>query len=280
MFKSGLLGSAAVVMFLGYGCATPKLARPFVSYETRAEVARRWNEALVPSRLTPVSERGMVVYNIDMRINSAAVKVCQRTFSNPQDCPSLLGKRTLNVISEDNDANAFVGGKFDITVLGGLVSMAGNDDEIAFALAHEYSHALMGHVAKREANSGLGILAGLAAGIAVAAATGSDFATGTDITMSSMGIGEQIGSLSFSKDMELEADYLGMFILDEAGYEMRGGVDFIQRLSGLQRQREANGQKGVLGFIKTHPSDTKRVENLIATERVVSAGKKRPSWKK
>ena len=139
MFKYGLLGSAVVVMFLGYGCATTKLARPVVSYETREEVARRWNEALVPSRLTPVRERGLIVDEIDMRINSAAVKVCQRTFGNPQDCPGFLGQRTLHVVSDDNDPNAYVGKRFDITVLGGLVYVAGNDDEIAFVLAHEYS---------------------------------------------------------------------------------------------------------------------------------------------
>ena len=269
-----------VATLISVGCATTRLARPEIADTTHMTVMGRWSQSLPPSLNTPVSERRKVVLDIDRSVNAAAVRVCQRTFSNPEDCPGLLAKRTLVVLPENNGINAFVGGNFDLTVLGGLVAVAGTDAEIASVLAHEYSHALLGHVAKSQTNSALGTLAGLATGVAVASATGTtDPQIATDIITGGTDAGSLFGSLYFSKSMELEADHLGMFILHEAGYDIKQSSNFFRRLIRLQSQREASGQKGMLGFLSTHPTDEMRILNLVATEEMIQQGTQQPNWK-
>ena len=272
-----------VILPMITGCATTQLAAPVLaptgSEDTRtARQRQRDDQALPPSRFPQVSERLRIVSDIDTRVNRSAVGVCQRIYK-PETCAPVLARRTLVVIPEDNGINASVGGNYDITVLGGLVAVAGTDDEIAPVLAHEYAHAMLGHVSKSITNTMLGSLAGIGAGLAVALAIGSDVQSTTEIVADSATVGEAMGARAFSPSMELEADHLAMFIVNEAGYDIMQYVNFFRRMGRLQHQREANGQKGLLGFLSTHPSDAQRIQRLIATEHMIEQGATHPLWK-
>ena len=267
------------VLLTAAGCSTTRLARPNINPTTQSAMQGRMLDVLVPQRRIPLEERYALVLDVDKRVRPATIRVCERTFNNPQDCRSVLVKRTLEVFPADEGINAFVGSQYDLKVLGGLVRVSGTDGEIASVLAHEYAHALMGHVASTQANTGLGVLAGVLTGIAVAAASDADAQGATDIIFAGGNVGEQMGALAFSKDMELEADHLGMFILAEAGYDIEDGANFIRRMASLQRQREARGEEGMFGFLSTHPSDQERIENLIATEEIIKGGAQRPTWR-
>ena len=277
-----LAGCAVVVVLLSLtGCAGTRVSLPQPSPATQTELVRLFSAPVNRSRGIQPSSRLNVVTEVDRRVLPAAERVCQRTFSNPQDCPRLLNNRRLTVLADDEGINAAVGQNFDLTVLGGLVRVSGSDDEIALVLAHEYSHALFGHVAASRNNSMWGeLIAGLA-GLAVIAST-ADTITESQIEMIAMdgtALGAAMGQTVFSKDMELEADHLALFILDDAGYEMTKGMQFFQRTYQIQGQMNVAGRGQVVGFFATHPSDEERLLQLMATQNMIERGATRPLWK-
>ena len=142
----------------------------------------------------------------------------------------------------------------------GLVAIAGSDDELAFVLAHEYSHGLMKHIRTTQVNAAIGTIAGaIAGGLA-----------GVDVNESA-DIGARTGARAYSKPMELEADHLAMFIFAEAGYDIMKSGDFFLRMI------KAGVASRFYAFMTTHPTDSERVQRLIATERLIrSGGMKKP----
>ena len=274
-----LVWCAVVVVLLSItGCAGARVSLPQPSPATQTELARLFSTPVNRSRDIQPSARLNVVTEIDRRVLPAAERVCQQTFSSPQDCPGLLNNRSLTVAAADEGINAFVGQNFDLTVLGGLVRVSGSDDEIALVLAHEYSRALFGHVAASRNNSMWGELL---AGLAVIAST-ADTVTESQIetiAMDGTALGAAMGQTVFSKDMELEADHLALFILDEAGYETTKGMQFFQRTHQIQSQMNVAGRGQMVGFFATHPSDEERLLQLLATKNMIERGATRPLWK-
>ena len=264
------------------GCAGVKMSMPDPDRNTHSQLVELFQSPVDNPRHTPPDGRLEVVNRIDKRILPATISVCQRTFSNPQDCPGLLRQRTLTVYAEHEGINAFVDGSLNLSVLGGMVREVGNDDELAFVLAHEYSHSLMGHIQKTMRNQMLGQLAGGLAGLGVAAAAGVDLSSASagQVIDGGVNIGGTLGSLRFSKGMELEADHLAMFILNESGYDMDKAIQYCQRQGQIQYQHNWDGSQQVLGFFETHPSDEERLMRLAVTRELIRQGMDRPRWKK
>ena len=67
----------------------------------------------------------------------------------------------------------------------------------------------------------------------------------------------QLGIMNpFGRKQETEADYLGLIFSSLSGYDIRESVKLWQRMS------EKNKGKEPPVFLSTHPSSTKRIENL------------------
>ena len=120
-----------------------------------------------------------------------------------------------------------------------------------------------------------GVLIGAVLGAAVGAKT--DNPSWVDLGVRA---GFEAGSLAFSRSMELEADHLGVFILHEAGYDMKAATDFHVRLRNYVASGVSTGVNGFLGFMSTHPPPERRIDKLIATEAQIQAGARSPSWMK
>lgn len=260
------------------GCAGAQLMLPQPDYSQRANLAREFGGHVEPSRNIDLHSRQSVVERVDLRILPAADRVCQRTFSGRRDCYERLRERTIVVAADDEGINASVGMNYDLTILGGLVRETGSDDELAFVMAHEYAHALFGHVSRRVNNALWATLIGGLAGAATAAAVGADQYAATDITLQGASVGQMIGATAFSKDMELEADHLALFILHDAGYDMNKGMEFFRRTLQIQATYHDAGQGQTIGFFRTHPSDEERLLQLIATKEMIERGVDRPIW--
>lgn len=103
-----------------------------------------------------------------------------------------------------------------------LIGEARNADELAFVVGHEASHHILGHINRKTSAASIGavILGGLAS-----AYGGSD---GTVQTAQSLGA--QMGARYYSRDWELEADYLGAIIALNAGYDPQNGARFFARI--------------------------------------------------
>ena len=79
-------------------------------------------------------------------------------------------------------------------------------------------------------------------------------------------IGAGIGQYHYSVDFEKEADYVGLYILARAGYDVNGANDFWRRFT-VQNP-------GGLKSSYTHPSNPERTLSMKKTAAEIEAKKK------
>lgn len=103
-----------------------------------------------------------------------------------------------------------------------LLAAAHNTDELAFVVGHEASHHILNHISQKStaAVAGAVILSG------IAAAAGGDVGA----IRSAQEVGANVGARYYSKEWELQADYLGAVITRIAGYDPVNGARFFDRM--------------------------------------------------
>lgn len=155
----------------------------------------------------------------------------------------------------DNTVNAFCipGGK--IVVFSGILSIANNEEELAFILGHEMAHALLDHTRTRVSAQNTKNTLTTASWIGSFAFDLLGMGGVGDLTraaVNTVSLGSQYLLLNpWGRDQELEADRLGMLIIHWAGYDISGVPAFWQKMSG----QNANN----FDFFSTHPADDKRI---------------------
>jgi predicted Zn-dependent protease len=76
-------------------------------------------------------------------------------------------------------------------------------------------------------------------------------------TMAALGVGAQVGVLlPFSRKHESEADYIGILLAADAGYDPRESIALWERMGQL------SGGDGPAEFMSTHPSHGTRIDQL------------------
>lgn len=153
----------------------------------------------------------------------------------------------VTVIKDDKTKNAWAlpGGK--IAVYTGIFPEANNENGLAAIMGHEVVHALARHGAERTSQR---LAADLSMQITSQALGMSR--VGSSLAMQALGVGIL---LPFSRSHESEADYIGLLLAAEAGYDPREAV--------LLWQRMAEASKGAPPeFLSTHPSHTTRIQDL------------------
>jgi metalloendopeptidase OMA1, mitochondrial len=161
----------------------------------------------------------------------------------------------VTVIKDDKTPNAFAlpGGK--MAVYTGIFPMAKTEAGLAAVMGHEVVHALARHGAERMSqgqltNTGLQIV-GAAAG-----AAGGGGMLG-QATMAALGVGAKVGVLlPFSRKHESEADYIGILLAADAGYDPREAVALWERMG------QTSGGGAPSEFMSTHPSHETRIDQL------------------
>jgi len=118
---------------------------------------------------------------------------------------------TVEVLPSRSLANAFACPDGTVLITRGLVEECGSDDELAFVVAHEAAHVLLGHAA-RAAQAALAELACWA----LVGDCGAEWHRST--------AGE-----------EREADTLSADLLERAGYDPLAGVRLLTRLATVGR---------------------------------------------
>lgn len=166
------------------------------------------------------------------------------------------------VIQDDKTINAFAlpGGK--VAVFTGILKVTKNESGLATVMGHEVAHALQRHGAERMSRAipeMIGQLGALAAG----AATGRADAAMAAMTAYGVGV-----SLPFNRKQESEADYIGLRLMAQAGYDPSESVGFWERMSGCPRAMIGKlcfrSQQAIPEFLSTHPSDVTRINQIEA----------------
>jgi predicted Zn-dependent protease len=159
----------------------------------------------------------------------------------------------VTVIKDDKTMNAFAlpGGK--IAVYTGIFPVAKNEAGLAAILGHEVTHALARHGGERMSQ-------GVAAQIGVAALTLGAASQGYSPEIAQLAGGALANYgfiLPYSRKHESEADYIGLLLAADAGYDPHEAVRVWQRM-----QEVSKGQPPE--FLSTHPGHETRIQQLEA----------------
>jgi len=252
----GALGACAAIGIIEAiaGCyRAPGTARDqliFISEEKEIAMGvSAYREVLRQTRLNENPEINDMVHRVGQRIAAAANK------------PEYHWE--FAVIQDDKTVNAFAlpGGK--VAVFTGILKLTKTEAGLATVMGHEVAHALQRHGAERfsrgilEQIAQIGALAGAASG-----AINPSVAMGA---MSAYGVGV---SLPFDRRQESEADFIGLRLMAQAGYDPHEAVPFWERMSGCPRSmidklcfRSASA---IPEFLSTHPSDVTRINQIEA----------------
>jgi len=170
---------------------------------------------------------------------------------------SQLKDRRLDlVIIRNPTLNAFAAPGGIIGVHHGLFFYAKTEHELASLLAHEIAHLSQRHFARQlqqGRKSSVVSLAGLLAGVILAATAGSDAGIAA-LTTSQAHTQNQF--LKYSRKREAEADRVGIQTLAEADMDPRAMAYLFERLQRASRYSTGNR---IPEFLRTHPVNKTRI---------------------
>lgn len=187
----------------------------------------------------------------DARLNAAITRVGRRV-------AAVVNQPGFNwefKIIEDKTPNAFClpGGK--VAVHTGILPIAKNEAGLAAVIGHEVAHAVARHGAERMSQGLLVALAGelLAQGL-------TENQKDRELFRMAYGVGTAVVvTLPFSRQHELEADYLGLLYMARAGYDPREAESFWRRFSDYAKEKGAGAR---IEFLSTHPTDERRISQI------------------
>ncbi|GJJ00220.1 lipoprotein [Duganella rhizosphaerae] len=156
---------------------------------------------------------------------------------------NLLNSPTVNAFCMPGGRIAFYNGI--------LTKLNLTDDEVAMVMGHEIAHALREHAREQAGKNTI-----TSVGARIAGALGSAY-FGVDPRLgdAAAGMVAQGAALSFSRGDESEADLVGLDLAARAGYDPRAGIALWQKMSAVNKNQP-------LPFLSTHPSGSKRIEDM------------------
>ena len=152
------------------------------------------------------------------------------------------------LLVNDPGLNAYADG-YNIYITSGMLRFAQSDLDLQTVIAHELAHNIEGHIDKKIGSTLLGGLLGAV----VRVYTGLDAAE----------VGAGLGADAFSKDLEREADYISLYMLERAGIDSGQAATFWRRM--------AVEHSPSIRFARTHPTTAERFVNLETTYREIRA---------
>lgn len=159
------------------------------------------------------------------------------------------GRSYRIVIANEETANAMALPGGVIVLFSGLINEVGSENELSFVLAHE-----IGHFRNRDHLKGLGRM--------LVFVTLSNMTLGPDSAVTQLVSGMMTGAeMQFSQQQEMQADSVGLGLLNGMYGHVGGAYDFFERVSGWQR----GGR--VMNFFSTHPYPLDRLDALKALAR-------------
>ena len=156
----------------------------------------------------------------------------------------------------DRSVNAFAlpGGHVGVHL--GLIALADSRDELAAVLAHELTHVTQRHIGRSISHSQRQSIIGIAAMIVgVLAATRSNSRDAANAVIVGSQAASLQGQLNFSRDMEREADRIGVSLMGDAGFAPGGMAAMFEKLDKSQRLNDA----GNYPYLRSHPLTVERI---------------------
>lgn len=147
--------------------------------------------------------------------------------------------------------NAYASGRH-IKIFNGIFTFVETDEELQYVIAHELAHNISNHLVYARARGAVGVVFDLLA------LRGRVWTNG--------GI-SRLSVRAFTKPNEVEADYLALYLLANAGIDSTGVENLWRRLAAEDISR--------IGWILTHPSTPERFILLRKTREEIEAKQSR-----
>lgn len=257
-FKLSIIALLTASLFVG-GCdkrqaVAPTYSKAEVEEEMRIQRQMIKDEAAHQAQSSNVSladhERRLTT--VATRISDASLTVCHHITGSKEHC-----RFDFELVKEkekengEEVLNAFADGE-KVYITTGMMQFLRTDSELGAVLGHEVAHNVLAHVDYKKENLLIGSVLGTILDT-VAASQGIDTSGG--LTR----IGQHAGNLAYSVEYEQEADYVGLYIMKHAGYDIHQAPDIWRRMSIVRKDS---------AFIRTtHPSNPER---FIALKKVIA----------
>lgn len=244
--------SILFLLLIVFACAkVPLTGRNQMALVESAEIQPLVNEeyqkAMKSSKVLTTTSQGQEVVKVGERI-SAAVEGYLRSEGYIELADSFDWEFNL-LESEQVNAWCMPGGK--VAFYTGILPITQDEAGIAVVMGHEVAHAVASHSRERMSN---GLLVNFGMSV-LSSAIGQNPTLTEAIFLQSVGMGSELGMLSFSRRHELEADELGLIFMAIAGYDPRNAPVFWERMA--QAGGEAPPE-----FLSTHPGPENRIQKL------------------
>lgn len=241
-----LIAAFAVIRY----CSTPAEVNHFTGRKQYLDLDHRAEIQMgLASRAEVAAQHGGLSPDASARdhVNRIGQKIVRST-----DASRTPYQFEFHLLADRLVVNAFAlpGGQIFMTEA--LYRMLGSEDEIAGVLGHEIGHVVGRHSSEQIAKSNL--FNGITTAIVIGA-TGSE--GGYDAARVAQMV-NQLVTLKYGRDDEIEADTLGVRFLIESGYDPEALIRVmavLKKASGGSRQPE---------FMSTHPDPGNRAELIRA----------------
>jgi predicted Zn-dependent protease len=169
------------------------------------------------------------------------------------------------LLGKDRIVNAFAlpGGWMGVQL--GLINVTTSRDELASVLAHEMSHVTQRHISRLMEQQSRQAPLMLAAMILGAIAAGRSPDAANAVIVGSQAAAMQ-GQLNFSRDMEREADRVGLGVMTQAGFDPQGFVTMFDKLQQASRLND----NGSFPYLRTHPMTTERIAEMQSRQQLAA----------
>ncbi len=248
---------ALVTIFIT-SCIKPSTNYPSMTL-AEIEAEKRYQQELVNNKKISNEEKKMnkelkhkeMLFSVAKKIMPAGAKICNELNKATNGCVYEFK------LDESKEINAYADGK-SIVVTEGMMDFAKDSNDLAVVLGHEYAHNVMGHIKAKKQNIGIGSVLGSLVDVLAntqGISTGGTFGD----------LGTMAGAYGYSKEFEKEADYVGLYITEAAGYDINKAPDFWRKMSLRDSDSIHNGF--------THPTNPERYIALGKTIREIKRKK-------
>ena len=171
------------------------------------------------------------------------------------------------LMGRDRSVNAFAlpGGYFGVHL--GLLAMVDGRDELASVLGHELSHVTQRHISRLLSKQGQQLPWMIGSILLGALAAGKSVDAANALIVGGQALVAQ-NQLNFSRDMEREADRVGLGVMTQAGFDGRGFIGMFDKLQMAARLND----KGAYPYLRSHPLTTERIADLQSRQGLSTTG--------
>ncbi len=160
------------------------------------------------------------------------------------------------LLVKNPEINAFATPGGVIVINTGLILHSDSESELAAVMAHEIAHITQNHIARRIADAKSNVL-GTSAAILAGLAASSRSPDAASAIISTTIAAQQHNQLAFSREMEAEADRVGIRILNYSGFKASGMPGFMEKLDRLNDNPNAQLTK----YLLSHPLSIERLSD-------------------